>query len=286
MQPPVPSIWVDGEPATALPLPDRGLDFGDGLFETLLLQLGHAHFLDYHLQRLSSGLQRLAFPDCLARCESALRTAAQGLAELPWAALRITVSRGAGPRGYAPPPDATPRIVVTAAPLQQDHRDPPAPLDVAVAQIRWSAQPALAGLKHLNRLEQVIAARQATAAGADDALMLDAAGNVCSLAAANLFIVESGCLYTPPLADCGILGTRRRLVIERLAPACGLSVLEQSLSLQRVQDAEEVFCSNSLRGLQPVGSCDTRRWQDHPVARRLHQAYVDVLARDFDGGTA
>ena len=131
-------IWVDGEPASALPLPDRGLDFGDGLFETLLLWRGVPQFKEFHLERLKAGLDTLGFPDCLAQAAACLTAAAASLEEYDWAALRLTVTRGAGPRGYAAPAEPTPRIIVTAAPLQQGRREVGPSLAVDWAQLRWT----------------------------------------------------------------------------------------------------------------------------------------------------
>ena len=174
-----PAIWVDGEPATALPLPDRGLDFGDGLFETFLLRRGKPLFYDLHLQRLQAGLAVLGFPDCLAIASTHLFTAADKLLELEWAALRLTVTRGGAPRGYAPPSEVAPRVIITAAALSQNRGEFPDPVALEWAEIRWSAQPLLAGIKHLNRLEQVMAAREAQAQGCDDVIVLGQQGQVC-----------------------------------------------------------------------------------------------------------
>ena len=115
-----PAIWVDGEPADSLPLPDRGLDFGDGLFETLLLRRGQPLFDALHFERLQAGLRVLGFPDCLEQAKAQLSAVVGQLTEYPWAALRLTVTRGGAPRGYAPPGEVTPRIVISAAALTQD----------------------------------------------------------------------------------------------------------------------------------------------------------------------
>jgi len=144
MELPVPAIWVDGEPATALPLPDRGLDFGDGLFETLLLRSGTPLYPDMHFDRLAEGMRRLAFPDCLQRARICLERACAALGGWPWAALRLTVTRGSAPRGYAPPAQAAPRVVIAAAPLALDRCMLPPALQLHLAGIRYAIQPALA----------------------------------------------------------------------------------------------------------------------------------------------
>ena len=273
-----PLIWIDGEPAGALSLPDRGLDFGDGLFETLLLWQGVPQFLQFHLDRLAAGLEVLGFPDCLDRAKACLADAAASLAERQWSALRLTITRGAGPRGYAPPENAQPRIVITAAPLAQDRQLIPPAVELGWANLRWSSQPLLAGIKHLNRLEQVLVAREVSAAGCDDLIVEDQHGHLCSVSAGNLFLVEQGRLLTPALETCGIAGTRRRLVLEELAPALGIPAAEAHIDRERLLQADEVFCCNSIRGFQAVAAIPERRWDSHPVCTALHQRYVEAMA--------
>ena len=273
-----PAIWVDGESVSALPLPDRGLDFGDGLFETLLLRQGRALFLDLHWQRLQAGLEALGFPDCQALASRQLQQASAALAELPWAALRLTVTRGTGSRGYAPTEPVSPRIVISAAPLVQDRSALPEAATLEWAVIRWSSQPLLAGIKHLNRLEQVMAAREAQANGCDEVVVLDQEGNVCSVSAGNLFAVVAGVLMTPALETCGIAGTRRRLIVERLAPALGIDVEQVHLLPQQVLQADELFYCNSVRGLQPVKSLAGKHWQEFPMCKALHQQYLECMS--------
>ncbi len=275
---PSPAIWVDGEPAAALPIPDRGLDFGDGLFETLLLQRGQPLLLDYHMQRLQQGLEVLAFPDCIRSAREQLLSACDHFTEEPWAVLRLTLTRGAGPRGYASPEHVVPRVIITSAALQQSRTDLSDPITLGWSDIAWSIQPRLAGIKHLNRLEQVLAANQARSLGVDDVVMLDATGLVCSLSAANIFMVANGQLVTPSLNQAGIAGTRRRLVIEQLAPALGIEVSQQAVHVQQLTEAQELFCCNAIRGLQPIGRLGERIWQAHPICSALHARYKQAMA--------
>jgi len=268
-------IWVDGVQASALPLPDRGLDFGDGLFETLLLQRGRLLYSELHLQRLRSGLQLLGFPACLAAVSEQLADVQAQLQAWRWssAAVRLTLTRGQGPRGYAPPAEATPRIVISATRLDVDHGEMPAPAALITAQTRWGCQPQLAGIKHLNRLEQVLAARERQLAGADEALMLDQRQCPVSVTAGNLFVLLGDTLHTPLLSECGIAGTRRSLVLGQWAPAIGLAVQETQLDLATLENADEVFYSNSLLGLRPVSSWGTCKWTNHDVCRALFSQY-------------
>ena len=273
------ATWVDGVRAAALALPDRATDFGDGLFETLLLQRGDPLFIDLHMARLQHGLQALGFPDCLDTAREQLLLAADAVRNLDWcwAALRLTVSRGAGPRGYAPPVVTRPRIIITATELSRDCQRMSTATDLSLATVRWPAQPALAGLKHLNRLEQVLAAAEYRAAGTDEAVMLGQSGQLVSVVAGNLFLLHEDRLSTPALLDCGIAGTRRRLVMERWAGPLGLAVRESSLSLYDLESADEAFYCNSLLGLRPVASFGKRHWRSHTVCRALFEQYRNEL---------
>jgi 4-amino-4-deoxychorismate lyase len=273
------ATWIDGVSAAVLPLPDRGLDFGDGLFETLLLRHGHPLYRDLHLQRLQLGLQTLIFPDCLAAARDCLDQAASAVVQLGWhwSALRLTISRGEGPRGYAPPQHTRPRIIVTATALERDCAAMPAAAALCLAQVRWGKQPALAGIKHLNRLEQVLAAAESRAAGAEEAIMLAQSGAPVSVSAGNLFALHGRQLRTPPLDDCGIAGTRRSRVLQHWAPALGLDVQVAPLTLQDLQMADEVFYTNSLLGLRPVASIGAHHWAEHPVCEALFQQYLGEL---------
>ena len=274
------AIWLDGEPAAALPLPDRGLDFGDGLFETLLLRDGVALYADVHLRRLQRGLLALSFPECGAVAAQQLHHVVSQVAGRGWcrAALRLTITRGSGPRGYAPPLDARPRIIIVATELAQGDGSPPAPAALSLADIRWPMQPALAGVKHLNRLEQVLAARQCRAQGVDEMLMLDQQGKVVSVVAGNLFVFSEGRLLTPPISHSGVAGTRRELIIQRWAPAIGLEVTAETFNLEQLEAADEVFYSNSLVGLRAVKSFADSHWDSHEICTALYRQYQGEVA--------
>ena len=269
------ATWLDGAPTSVLPLPDRGLDFGDGLFETLLLCRGTPLYIDSHLRRLQCGLQVLGFPECLATARQQLSIAADAVRDRgwPWAALRLTLSRGSGPRGYAPPVRSQPRIIITATELDHDCARMAVPASVSLATIRWPLQPALAGIKHLNRLEQVLASAERRDRGTDEAVMLDQQGQLVSVIAGNLFLVRGKRLLTPVLDACGIAGTRRQLVMEHWGPRLGLEAEATTLTLENLASADEVFFSNSLLGVRPVARFGEHRWHNHPVCQALFELY-------------
>ena len=269
-------MWIDGHRANALPLPDRGLDFGDGLFETLLSVDGRIPFLALHMSRLTRGLIILGFPDVTDLAQQYLNTA---LSELDGEAraIRLTVTRGNALRGYAPPQEPSPRIIVCATPLAWNPLRTPSPAKLGVADIRWSNQPVLAGIKHLNRLEQVLAAGQRVAQGWDEAVMLDDEGLPLSVVSGNLFIVKDARLLTPPVERCGIAGTRRALIVERWQEQLGLEVSAERFTLTDLESATEVFYCNSLLGFRPVASLGSTIWTAQTVCSAVQKLYTEAI---------
>ena len=267
------AIWIDGERADALPLPDRGLEFGDGLFETLLFEGSSVLFPDLHWQRLQRGLASLGFapilPEILSQFDAVLASLAQD-----WhrAALRVTITRGQGPRGYAPPNEAKPRVIVSATPLPAASGQLPAAA-MATANTRWGHQPQLAGIKHCNRLEQVLAAAEKSHSGLDEVLMLGQDDQLVSVSAGNLFLRLGDELHTPVLDQCGVEGTRRRLILEQWAPAIGCPTHESHLYRSDLVNAKEVFYSNTLVGLRPIAAIDDLRWDNRDICAALYQQY-------------
>jgi len=271
--------WLDGTLISALPIPDRGLDFGDGLFETILVHQGRLLFNAFHMERLALGLQRLAIPDCLENVRRQLRDVAQVMAQnSAWAVLRVSVLRGTGPRGYAPAQFSNPRILISSYSLDSDHAHMSMPANLGIAEIRLSTQPYLAQIKHLNRLEQVIAATQAKNLGTDECILLDQEGRVVSVIAGNIFLLRERELLTPPLDKCGVAGTRRRLIMERWAHRIGLTVRETPISLNDLKYAEEIFYSNALCTVRPINRLNELSWADHSICTALFQQYLKDIS--------
>lgn len=262
-----------------MPLPDRGLDYGDGLFETLLLHYGSPLFTELHMERMARGLRVLALPDCLDTARQQLDRAANFAAQKhwPWSALRLSITRGPGPRGYAPSIESKPRVIIYVTCLDRDCGQIDTAATLCVANLRLSTQPLLAHIKHLNRLEQVLAAAEAQAQNADECIILDQTDHLNSVAAGNLFLVCRGELLTPELVNCGVLGTRRRQIMEKWAPAIGLNVREVRLRLSDLQSAEEVFYSNSLLTVRPVARISKQFWSNDSVCKALFQQYLEEL---------
>jgi 4-amino-4-deoxychorismate lyase len=261
---------VDGRFAETLPADDRGLLYGDGLFETLRVVQGRAPLWPRHMRRLKDGCARLGLPPPDA--ERLRDEAAQVAGDLDAAVVRITWTRGSGPRGYRPPHDAQARRVMTAAPA------PRTPVDwsdhgirIRCCRTRMASQPALAGLKHLNRLEQVLARGEWDDPDLAEGLMRDMHGRVVCATAANLFARIDGQWITPPVDTCGVAGVARAEVLAQW-PDCRIATIEMDALMQ----AEEIFLSSSVRGILPVRELDGRAL---PVGddSRLVQAHFDAL---------
>lgn len=269
-------IWINGELATALALPDRGLDYGDGLFETMPVIHGHIPWLNYHLERLQAGLLKLGFhAEAYRPVQNYIRKCLQG--QHVTGIVRLTMTRGVGERGYAPPELVQPTCVLQVSPTASVGQLTLAPATVETCSVMLAKQPLLAEIKHLNRLEQVLAGRERQQKGLDEMLMTDTAGRVISVISGNIFLLAGGQLLTPTLIDCGILGTRRRLIMDELAPTLGLGCLELDISEADVAAADEAFYCNSLRGYQPIGRYYDRHWRRHSVTHRLQALYQERL---------
>lgn len=265
---------LDGNPTTAVPVTDRGLAYGDGLFETIKVRAGRPLLLALHLQRLVGDARRLGF----TLDEAALR--AEIAALLPPAAegvLKVIVSRNGAGRGYRPQPGAAGRRLVMFFPQVFD--DAPHPgVEVRLCRQRLAEQPALAGMKHLNRLEQVLARAEWSEPGIAEGLLLDTAGRLVEGTMSNLFLVRDGAALTPRLHRCGVAGVMRRLVLERLAPACGLPAHERDVTVDDLIAADEVFLTNSVIGIWPVlkiGCLHKRRGGVTIAVQRHLQTVVD-----------
>jgi 4-amino-4-deoxychorismate lyase len=239
---------------------DRGLAYGDGLFETMRAWCGDVPWWDRHWARLAHGAQVLgiALP-----YEARVRAELRGLLDGAGAGgvAKLLLTRGEGARGYAPR-DVAPTWVLS-------RHDAPPPR--ARIRVRWcdtplAIQPRLAGLKHCNRLEQVLArAEWPSGEGADEGLMLDAGGNVASAIAGNLFILADGQWRTPRLDRCGVHGVMRGWAM----PVLG--AVEARLGPADVEAADALFVCNAVRGILEIERLGDRTWSPHPQVAALRQ---------------
>lgn len=271
--------WVNGDKTDRISLRDRGLQFGDGLFETIAVRAGRPLLLERHLSRLRWGGEILGLAIDEPSLRAGIETACQGLDK---AVLKVIVTRGVGGRGYAPLVDAAPTQVLTSHPWP-DH--PPSHqrqgVRVGVCHTRLASQPALAGIKHLNRLEQVLARREWQPTW-QEGLVLDHDDRLIEGTMSNLFIVDrQGVARTPALTQCGIAGVVREEILEnqnRHAVECRVA----DLGLEHIADATEMFLTNSLIGLWPVIRCGDRCLEVGPCTRSLQDYLREQDVAVFD----
>lgn len=268
------SFWVDGQRSTSNPLPDRGQEFGDGLFETILVVKGRPMLLHLHQDRFAAGFAALGFAGHVPELSDLIAPALAADSRLPRQILRVTYSRAAGERGYAPGNSVDHHCVIRLTELSPT-RLSPATLGVSTLQL--SHQPLLAGIKHLNRLEQVLAASQRTALGVDEVVTCDQQGRPVAVSSGNLFIRQGAALLTPQLGQCGIAGTRRRHILEVMATETGYVAREEDFSLDALRESDEVFFCNTVVGVRPVATFEDRRWQETPAATALSELFDEVL---------
>lgn len=261
-------ILVNGVPTGSVSAGDRGLAYGDGLFETLALRTGTLRFVDAHLERLASGCARLGIPrPDGVQLRGQLAVVSDGVAH---GVVKIILTRGSGPRGYAPPAVPEPTLIVSCHPGEPG-AGPAAPLRVRECATPVATSPALAGLKTLNRLEQVLARAEWRDPAIGEGLMRDADGWYVGGTAGNLFIVRAGTLLTPGLGRCGVRGIMRGVVLAAAA-RLGITAAEADLARTDLDGASEMFLTSALIGIAPVGEFDGRRLATGPVTRRLRTA--------------
>lgn len=266
---------LNGVPSQQLSAFDRGLAYGDGLFETMRWSAGRFPLLPHHLSRLAQGASRLGIPLDLDALEGDIAQLVPALQALPSAVVRLTVTRGAGGRGYLPGPDLIPTRLLAAYPLQQ-RAGAAQGVALRLCDTRLGLSPALAGLKHLGRLEQVLARMEWRDPAIAEGLMLSVDGRVVEGTMSNLFLVKDQRCYTPCLRDAGVAGVMRSWLMDTLRRRQGIEVQVQDLRLEDVLAADEVFVCNSVIGIWPVVSFDRQHWPVGPLTREL-QVVVDEL---------
>ncbi|WP_255210882.1 aminodeoxychorismate lyase [Methylogaea oryzae] len=243
-------MLVNGREGLSVPVADRGFQYGDGCFTTLEVRDGAPLFLARHQARLSRDCARLQIPyDCADQVVSEARSLAEAGRD---GVLKIIVTRGAGGRGYRCPdvPQASRILGFYPRPVYPSEWAASGVV-VRVCRMRLGNNPALAGIKHMNRLEQVLARSEWSDAEIAEGLLLDAQGWVTEGVMSNVFMVRDGRLETPRLNRCGVAGVMRELVAE-LAGRMGIAVREGRCRLSRLREADEVFVTNSLIGIWPV----------------------------------
>lgn len=275
------NILVDGRCADGLPLDDRGLHYGDGVFETLAVHAGRPLLWERHCARLRTGCERLGL-DRPAESQLAeeLHSVCAGAGER--AVGKIIVTRGSGGRGYAPPRSARARRIVMSLPWPEyDAANAVQGVAVRWCQATIGRSPLLAGIKSLNRLEQVLA-RQEWRDEFAEGLLCDSDGCVIEATMSNVFLVRRGTLITPDLSQSGVAGVMRAEVLEA-ARDRHITVEERDVTAAEINAADEVFLTNSLIGVWPVRRLDHRDYSIGEITQTLQKATAGAQCfREYD----
>jgi 4-amino-4-deoxychorismate lyase len=267
-------ILVDGQLSDCIDARDRGLAYGDGVFRTLRTEAGRPLWWRDQYAKLAADCAALllACPD-----EAPLRAEVCRVAEASQGIVKIMLTRGAGARGYAPPHDqACTRIVLSA--LLPAHARPDAPADIVArwCTLRLARQPRLAGIKHLNRLENVLARAEWDDPAIFEGLLCDDSGAVIGGVMSNLVIAKAGELFTPDLSQCGVAGVARTRLL-RAMERRGMPLHIGRLLPDAILAADEVMLCNSVIGVRRVGRLDDVTWTPAGWTTTLNDAlYEDV----------
>lgn len=267
--------WVNGERQSTVSVLERGLHYGDGLFETIACLADGPRFLERHLRRLQGGCERLGFPTLdFTQIAHEVRAAADG----GRAVVKLLVTRGvARSRGYGPSgAEVATRITLRYGWPEEDRALAEAGVRLGISAVRLGENPALAGLKHLNRLEQVLARRALSDPGITEALMFSSSGELISGTMTNVFLVRDGRLLTPRLERCGVAGIMREVVLS-LAASSGLSAEETALEAGDLDAAQELFLTNALVGIRAVRELAGRPLALGPLTRTLQERLAPLL---------
>lgn len=270
-------MLINGLHSDSIAVLDRGLQYGDGLFETIAFIHGKAPLWERHMARLSAGCRRLGFPlqdvEVLAREARQLLHSDDALAGKH--VIKIIITRGEHGSGYFPQAGDTTRILYSRQWPQQRAQQGLEGIALHHCQTRLATGSAFAGLKTLNRLEQVVAAAEVSKAGFQEGLLCDADGFIVEALMSNLFWLKQGGLYTPLLDRCGVSGVMRAEVIEQ-AGHLGIRVHEVRETPQTLEPAEAMFLTNAL-GLTAVNEFSGKRMNIDAVPLKIRRAIDQLL---------
>ena len=262
---------LNGESKHTIEISDRGFQYGDGLFETIEVLNGTPVFLNQHLQRLFKGCQRLLLP--IPDPDTLRKEAFQLSQGETSAVLKLIVTRGSGGRGYRQPETIQPTRLLSLHPFPEY----PESFKQQGITVRFCANllglnPSLAGIKHMNRLEQVLARAEWDSPEIQEGLMLDINGNVIEGTMSNLFMVKDQVLYTPTIEQCGVEGVLRNILIS-LAKQKQMKLIEKRISKEELLSADELFVTNSIIGIWPIKQVETQHFKIGSITHKLQSLF-------------
>jgi 4-amino-4-deoxychorismate lyase len=275
-------MLVNGVYREHIEISDRGFQYGDGLFETIAVINGQPAFLDRHLDRLNAGCRRLYIPFPGVEL---LTLEAQKLSQhSSKAVLKLILTRGSGGRGYRQPDMIQTTRILSLHPFP-DYPDSykEQGIVVRICDTRLGLNPALAGIKHLNRLEQILARAEWTDPTIQEGIMLDINDHVIEGIMTNLFYLKNNTLYTSSLIQSGVAGIMRSIIIT-LSSDHDLSVIEHTFTKDELLSADEVFVCNSIIGIWPIKQIANTYFSVGLITRQLQSWIAQFQNEAISGG--
>jgi 4-amino-4-deoxychorismate lyase len=272
-------ILVNGQSETQLTVSDRGLQYGDGLFETIAYRNRHLELSKGHFTRLQLGCERLGIPFTdFSLLRDEIDTAVQNVDGD--AVIKVIITRGSGGRGYKADSQAQPTRIISVHPIPDYPENRQNGITVIRCQHPVSLNSVLAGIKHLNRLDQVIARNEWDDTDIAEGLMFTEQGELIEGTMSNVFLIKDNQLITPSLAQAGIQGVMRTLIIA-ICHDIGVHVSETTLTEADFLNAEGAFVCNSLIGIWPITHYvpSNKMWEKHALITRLQTAVMENLAQ-------
>ncbi|MFW2373240.1 MAG: aminodeoxychorismate lyase [Gammaproteobacteria bacterium] len=267
---------LNGKTTDSISLLDRGLHYGDGLFETIAYDSGKLWLWPQHIQRLQTGAERLGLgkiPEQQWLDDIKLLNFEQ-----PRAVIKLIHTRGTGGRGYYAS-ESTPSRIVAAYPWPAYPQSNQQGVSIRICQTPVSVNTALAGLKHMNRLDNVLARNEWDEPAIAEGLMLDDRGMIIEGTMSNVFGVKADVLFTPDLRRAGVAGVVRDEIIS-LAQQQGMEIRCMDISQPQLLQMDELFICNSVIGIWPVIQLDAQQWSIGPITKTITEMLTQEIHRN------
>lgn len=267
-----PIVLINGAKQSKISIFNRSIQFGDGLFETCVVENKKILFWVNHLARLNRGCEQLKISKVDESVWLSDVKKALSLYRYDRCVVKLILSRGESLRGYGFQDDIKPVRAVIVSELQKVTLNNSFSLEYCHSG--YDSNPKLAGIKHCNRLEQVLAR---AGLKSDEGIMLDENHNVISVTQGNIYAIRGNTLITPKLDKCGVEGTRRAVILD-LAKPLGIKVKVDTLSVKELGQADEVFISNSIIGIQSISQIGDISFGESPITKKIKDAFTEKRA--------
>ncbi len=266
---------VNGYVSDTITVNDRGLLYGDGVFETMLVVDGQVPFWSYHQRRLLHACDQLRIPfDDIDTVYQQIQSLVSKTTQL---IVKVIVTRGEAARGYAIPKHSQATVIITTSPRSMPSADCwQQGVCVRFCDTQLALQPQLAGLKHLNRLEQILARSEWDSSAFQEGLMCTAEGEIIEATMHNVFFIKHGKLITPSLSQAGVSGIMRQWIID-YAQQNQLDIEIGSVKREQVDSMDELFLCNSVNGIWPVRQLEQQMFSVGPLTCQLRDHIAELL---------